>query len=233
MYNYSHLQSYLLGTFLHQCNHLHGSKQVLHALPLLNGAGQNLRSSQDESAAGRTGGPQLNGPRQLSLGYIGEVVSAAAGGLVQSRARRSVGELGVVALGDFVGQALGEGRLARVVACASGAVKSVREEDVLAEAVPVDVELDTLAVLESLGEGDESLVLGGVAGREALVGLAALVGRGAAGELPLVRPVAVDVGAYARRAGAGLAVLAPETIVGLGVDEACGWGLLTLCVYDL
>jgi len=159
-----------------QSNHLHGRKEVLHALPLLDGAGQDLGRSQNEPAAGRASGPQLDGPGQLSLGNISEVIGAAAGGLVQSGARRSVGEAGVVALGDAVGQALGEGGLAGVVAGAEGAVESIGEKDVLAEAVPVDVELDAIAVLEGLGEGDEGLVLGGVAGGEALVGLAALVG---------------------------------------------------------
>lgn len=40
--------------------------------------------------------------------------------------------------------------------------------------------------------------------------------------MPVVRPVAVAVGADAGRVGAGLAVLAPEAVGGLGVDEA--WG---------
>lgn len=53
-------------------------------------------------------------------------------------------------------------------------------------------------------------------------GLVAGVGGRAAGDAPAGGPVAVDVGADAAVAGDGLPVLAPETGVGLRVDEAYG-----------
>jgi hypothetical protein len=74
-----------------------------------------------------------------------------------------------------------------------------------------------------LGDGEgvvgQNLVLGGVAGSKAAVSLRAGVGRGAAGNVPLVRPVAVDVGADASRSSTGLTVLAPETSALVGEDE--------------
>ncbi len=86
--------------------------------------------------------------------------------------------------------------------------------------MPVNVELNALAVGEGLGEGHECLVFCRVAGGQALVSLVAGVGGGAVGEFPLVWPVAVDICSDTGLAGAGLAVLAPEAVVGLGVDEA-------------
>ena len=86
--------------------------------------------------------------------------------------------------------------------------------------VPVDEELDTLAGLCGLEPGGEGGRLGRVAGRGALEVLGAGAGRGAAGDGPLVGPVAVDVVADASAAAGGLAVLTPEAVVGLRVHES-------------
>lgn len=102
----------------------------------------------------------------------------------------------------------------------SAAAVSVREEDELAEGVPIYVELDTDAVGQTLGMADKSAVLGGISSSLASVGLGAGVGGGTAGNTPLVGPVTVDVCSYARSAGASLAVLPPETVIGASVDEA-------------
>lgn len=123
-------------------------------------------------------------------------------------------------MADASGKTRGERALGGVVGRPSGAVVPVRQQNVLAVRVPVDVEPDALVGLELLSKSDEGRVLGGVTGGDALVGLGARAGGGAPRELPLVGPVAVDVGSDARGAGAGLAVLAPEALVGLGVDEA-------------
>jgi hypothetical protein len=85
--------------------------------------------------------------------------------------------------------------------------------------VPVNEELDALVPLGGLEEVGEGGSLGGVALGLALVVVSAGVGRSAARDRPLVRPVAVDVAANAAAARVGLAVLAPEAVVGLSVDE--------------
>jgi hypothetical protein len=86
--------------------------------------------------------------------------------------------------------------------------------------VPVGVELDAGA----LGDGEDVVGvdghLGGVAGGLTPVLQVARVGRRAAGDVPLVGPVAVEVGAYAGGPDAGLPVLAPEAILGVAEDEA-------------
>lgn len=104
-----------------------------------------------------------------------------------------------------------------------------RREDQLRVRVEVDEGADagTLGVGQADGEAVDGLVLGRVAWRDAAVGLPAGVGRGAAlggFGVPFEDPVAVAVGADAGcvEGWAGLAVFAPEAIVGLGVDEA--WG---------
>lgn len=84
----------------------------------------------------------------------------------------------------------------------------------------VNVQADSSSTPQSVDLGDQSRVLRGVTGCEALVGLCAGAGRGAAGLGPAVGPVAVVVSADARLAAARLAVLAPQTVVGLSVQEA-------------
>lgn len=86
--------------------------------------------------------------------------------------------------------------------------------------MPVDEQLDALAFLGGLEPVAKSSGLGGIALGCALEVLGAGVGRGAAADGPLVGPVAVDVVADAGAAGDGLAVFTPETVIGLGVDEA-------------
>lgn len=90
--------------------------------------------------------------------------------------------------------------------------------------MPVDVELDALRGLDGGELVDEGCRLGGVACGGAAEVLGAGAGGGAAGDVPLVGPVAVDVVAETGAAAGGLPVLAPETVVGLGVEEA--WWML-------
>lgn len=86
--------------------------------------------------------------------------------------------------------------------------------------MPVDVKLDAVGLTHGESVVREDLVLGGVAGSLSAVGLVARVGRGATSNVPLVRPVAVDVCSDAARAIALLAVLAPQAVLGLRVSEA-------------
>lgn len=87
--------------------------------------------------------------------------------------------------------------------------------------MPVNVQLDTGTVTQLAGESIEASVLGAVGGLDTLVGLGAGVGGGAErvgvpAELPVTVDVAADTGGAA---GAGLAVLAPQTVGNLAVDE--------------
>ncbi len=196
-------------------------QQPNQTLPLLLRRRQDLRRRQHKptgpTASART---QLNRPRQLRLAHILDVIRAAPRRGIQRAAARSHRPARATHGSDPRPQALRQRQLLSVVGRARLAVVAIRQKDVLPVAVPVDVELDAFVGSEGGGEGREGLHLGRVAGGLAFVGLGAGGRGGAAGELPLVGPVAVDVGADAGLTGAGLAVLAPETVVGLGVDEA-------------
>jgi hypothetical protein len=87
--------------------------------------------------------------------------------------------------------------------------------------VDVEVKPDTLSVSEGVHLCHETLVLRGIARSLSLVGLRARRCRGSACDFPLVWPVAVDVATDTAARADGLAVLAPETVGGLRVDEAC------------
>jgi hypothetical protein len=93
-------------------------------------------------------------------------------------------------------------------------------KNVLSVRVNIKVQTNALRVLERQDLGSKAFVLRCISGCLALVGLRAWVSASTAGELPLVRPVAVDVSADAAVSADGLAVLAPETISCLGVDES-------------
>lgn len=84
----------------------------------------------------------------------------------------------------------------------------------------VDVERDTTASSKRVNLANDSLELRAVTSGTALEGLVTGVGGGTTGQLPLVRPVAVDVTTNTGAARDGLTVLAPETVGGLSVDEA-------------
>lgn len=86
--------------------------------------------------------------------------------------------------------------------------------------MPVNVELQPLARLDLLQEVREISRLRGVERSRPLVGIIARIGGCTTGSRPLDIPVPVDVAADALASGVGLAVLAPETLVGLRVDEA-------------
>lgn len=116
--------------------------------------------------------------------------------------------------------ALGERLQLGILGGDGGARVAVGGHEELRVGVEVDEELQALRGLGLGQPGGEGSGLGGVAGRGALEVLGAGVGGGAAGDGPLVGPVAVDVVAEAAAAGGGLAVLAPQAVGGLGVDEA-------------
>jgi hypothetical protein len=86
--------------------------------------------------------------------------------------------------------------------------------------VKVNVERDTTASSQRVDLANDSLVLRGVTSSTALEGLVTRVGRGTTSQLPLERPVAVDITANTGASRDSLSVLAPETVGGLGVDEA-------------
>lgn len=106
-----------------------------------------------------------------------------------------------------------------MVGGSGGAVVAVGQENVLAVAVPVDEQLDPVASGEAVGVSLQGDHFGGVAGGLALVGLGAVVSGGAARELPVERPVAVDVSTDASAAGSDLTVLAPKAVVCLSVGK--------------
>lgn len=83
----------------------------------------------------------------------------------------------------------------------------------------VEVQADTARVLQRLDLSNKTAVLRCVSRSLALVCLGARVGAGTVGELPLVRPVTVDVSTNAAASADGLAVLAPESVGCLTVDE--------------
>lgn len=100
---------------------------------------------------------------------------------------------------------------------------AVRQEQQLAERVPVDKPLDSLGSGHFSDVCGQHLVLGSVASGFATVGFGARISRGATRDVPVGGPVAVDVGADARGAVADLARLAPKAVALVSVDEACWW----------
>ena len=200
---------------------LEGLEEAEHTSPILLTGGNNVRRGNDEAIAATRAGAELESPGELSASNVVSPIVAATGSLVDGLAGRSVDELESVDALDGLGDATGKLQLGVEVIDLLGAAVSVGEEDKLGERVPVDVELDTAGVGNLLGVLDEDLVLRGVAGLLATVGLVARVGGRTALNVPFVRPVAVDVGADARSAVTLLTVLAPQTVLGVGVLEAC------------
>jgi len=86
--------------------------------------------------------------------------------------------------------------------------------------VEVNVERNSTTSSKRVDLADDGLELRAVTSGTALEGLVTGVGGGTTGEFPLVGPVAVDVAADTRASGESLTVLAPETVGGLGVNEA-------------
>lgn len=87
--------------------------------------------------------------------------------------------------------------------------------------MPVNEELDALALLKTAEPFGNGLVFHRGASGGATVSIVARV-VGGARAIPLVGPVAVEIGAGAAAARVGDSVLAPQAISGLGVDEAIG-----------
>jgi hypothetical protein len=93
--------------------------------------------------------------------------------------------------------------------------------------VPIDEELDARTVTKVAEEGVEALILRGVGGLLAPVGLRTRVGGSTARvRVPAKLPVAVDVATQAGLVrgtiGSRVTALAPQTVGYLGVDEAVG-----------
>lgn len=200
--------------------HLHDRQDILEALPLLLHVGTDLLHGEDKAARGSRVRPQLDGPRKLRPDGARVPVGRAAGRDVELAAAGAVHVPGPVDLEDAVGVAPRDRDLAVEVLGHALVAVAVRLERVLAVAVEVDEVLDAVGLLDLLSPLDEGGDLGRVARREAAIRLSARVVGGAARVLPVVRPVAVAVGSNAGRVGTGLAVLSPEAVVGLGVDEA-------------
>lgn len=199
--------------------------QYLLTHPLFLSSRPDLIRRQHEAEISRV--PQLNSVRKLSSSNLIHVIGSCARGSVQRRPARTKREsgarIGAVAnrlahVGSRFGPFPELGRVA-------GFVGAVGREDVLAVAVPVDVELDPLRVADVAQELVEALVFGRVGGGFAPVGLRARVrGRAAVVGVPSEFPVPVYVASEAGAvAGAGLPVLSPESLGGLGVNESCNW----------
>lgn len=103
--------------------------------------------------------------------------------------------------------------------------KELTPGNVLSVRVEVNVESNALASSERVDLALDSLELRTVTSGLSLVGLVTRVSGGTTSELPLVRPVTVDVTANTGVSRDSLSVLAPETVGSLGVDETCDSGL--------
>ena len=153
---------------------------------------------------------------------VGWLVGHTGGGVESGTARaESEGGAAVGAVTDNLAEdAGGLGPLAELRSV-EGLLVTERREDVLAVRVPVNVQLDTGTVTQLTGKSVKASVLGAVGRLDTLVGLGAGVGGGTErvgvpAELPVTVDVAADTGGAA---GAGLAVLAPQTVGNLAVDE--------------
>lgn len=67
---------------------------------------------------------------------------------------------------------------------------------------------------------DESFVFGSIASLHAAVCLVASISGGTAGDIPLMRPVSVEIGADAFLTSSLLAVLSPQPVVSYSINEA-------------
>ena len=84
--------------------------------------------------------------------------------------------------------------------------------------MPVNVQLDAIALADLLQESSDGLVLRRRTSRGATVGIGARVG-GRSRAIPLVGPVAVDISTSTVAATVGLGVLAPHAVTVLGLQE--------------
>lgn len=205
-------------------------EEILDARPNLLSRRHNVTSRDRKAARARVPArPQLKSPRKLSLGNILGPVVAASCGLVDGGAGRAVVEAEAVDALDGTGNTGGKVHLLVHVVGSGGTAVSIRQKDKLAEGVPVNIELDARVLGKGPHVVDQDSIFGRVACCLSTVCLVTGAGGRAAGDIPLVGPVAVDVGADAGLATASLAVLAPETVVAGGVDEtwtsqSCSWG---------
>jgi hypothetical protein len=155
----------------------------------------------------------------LRFADILDVIIGASVGRIDGAAGRPVLERSTLSLRNRRSNTLSEGQLLLEVVRSGGARIAVGKQDELAVAVPVDEELETLAGSQVIGKSPQAQVLGRVARLFSTVGFVGRVGRRAIA-FPLVRPVAVDVGAHGADAVAHLTVLTPETVGRLGINEA-------------
>lgn len=103
---------------------------------------------------------------------------------------------------------------------ARATVVAVRREDILTVRVDVKVQANALRITQGVDKGRHALVFRCVVLRRAAVRLVAGIGGRAARDGPLIRPITVVIPTRTAGVGSGLAVLAPQPIVGLGVGEA-------------
>lgn len=201
------------------------SEQNLLSRPLLLNVGSDLISREDETVVSNIA--KLKSVGELSTSDTVDVVGSSAGGGVENSTARTEDEgsqvIGTVADG-FTDESSCLGPLAELRGVKSLLISKGRQ-DVLSVAVPIDKELDTGTITELSDELVETLVLGSVGGLLSLVSLGAWVGGGAQlvgvpGEFPVTVDVAAVAGLVGGGCGRGLTVLAPETVGGLGVEEA-------------
>lgn len=115
-----------------------------------------------------------------------------------------------------------------VAVCCAVSVKRLSQRDeakltpknILPIRVYIKVQPNTLSITKRIHLRGKPLVLWRIARNLSLVRLRARRRRSSACDFPLVRPVAIDVATDTAAGADGLAILAPETVVGLGVDEA-------------
>lgn len=100
------------------------------------------------------------------------------------------------------------------------ATVAIRQENGLGIAVEINVPRNTFDGRDLGGESSQSLALRCIACSLALVVFRRGGSRGTARNIPMRRPVAVDVGTYGRDTSAGLSVLPPEAGGALTVGEA-------------
>lgn len=211
----------------------HILEQVTDACECLFAAGQDLIRRQDETIVASV--PELRSKCIVALDDVGDIVDAAATGLVNCCANRAIIEAGSVNRVDGGDGTLGQGLILVVVGRQGTAGVAICYDDLL-DCLPlitdsvltrheklrirvvINVQLKTLRIFNALEEAGQGFRLRSIAGAAATEVIGARVRR-RTGATPFVRPVTVDIMAKAAAAGCGLAILAPHPVCRLGVFE--------------
>jgi hypothetical protein len=161
---------YSLSSNLYLCilQHTHDTSPSLH------NSGLNLRGRQGEAIISSI--PQLISIRVGRIARHIGVIRAVARSSVQSRASRANGIASSRNTANGSSSARGERAVLRFVFGTEVAVITIGPQNVLAVGVEVDVETNAAGIAELVDLCDKTLVLRGIAGGYALIGLGAGAG---------------------------------------------------------